>query len=63
MDNMKYRAALANTVLSIIFFIPYGSLSFAHKIIVPAAIIIFDEVRNIYGEIKKKKKDEIDKPA
>ena len=30
-------------------------LGFALIIIVPAAIIIFDEVRKIYGEVKKKK--------
>ena len=31
-------------------------LGFALIIIVPAAIIIFDEAKKIYGEIKKKKK-------
>lgn len=37
-------------------------LGFALIIIVPAAIIIFDEVKNIYGEIKRKKKnDDVEK--
>ena len=31
-------------------------LGFAFIIIVPAAVIIFDEIRKIYGEVKKKKK-------
>ena len=31
-------------------------LGFTLIIIVPAAIIIFDEIKNIYGEVKKKKK-------
>lgn len=48
----------------VLFSIPYlgyavafakKPLGFALIIIVPAAIIILDEVKNIYGEIKKKK--------
>lgn len=37
-------------------------LGFALLIIVPASIIIFDELKNIYGEIKKKKEEGGEKP-
>jgi len=54
----------------VLFDIPYlgFAVDFAKKplgfsliIIVPAVIIIYDEVRKIYGEIKKKKTTEVEK--
>jgi signal peptidase len=38
-------------------------LGFALIIIVPAALIIFDEVKNIYNEIKKKKTESASPPS
>jgi signal peptidase len=39
-------------------------LGLALIIIVPAVIIIFDEIKNIYGEIKRKHKiDDVEKPS
>jgi signal peptidase len=50
----------------VLFFVPYlgyiinfvkKPIGFTLIIMVPAVIIIYDEIRKIYGEIKKKKKD------
>ena len=56
----------------VLFSIPYlgyavdfakKPLGFALIIIVPAALIIFDEIKNIYNEIKKKKTESVAPPS
>jgi len=64
-DNPDQREVLKNEVMGkVLFDVPFigYAVDFAKKplgfsliIIVPAAIIIIDEIKNIYGEIKKKK--------
>ena len=64
-DTPDTREVPKNEVLGkVLFDIPYlgYAVNFAKKpagfaliIIIPASIIIFDEVKNIYGEVKKKK--------
>jgi len=64
-DNPDQREVLKNEVMGkVLFDVPFigyavdfakRPLGFSLIIIVPAALIIIDEIKNIYGEIKKKK--------